>query len=112
MKNLHRELCHITLITSKGFGEQNGITRKLQTDDVFGFRSECKQGGKHEKNISEFLSFPISFSRSPLAVLTELYYDRWHPGETNIYSVSKTGFAVAEQDSGGFFGWYWLAFGL
>lgn len=70
------------------------------------------QGGRHEKNISEFLSFPISFSRSPLAVLTELYYDRWHPGETNIYSVSKIGFAVAEQDSGGFFGWYWLAFGL
>ena len=70
------------------------------------------QGGKHEKNSSEFLSFSISFSRSPLAVLTELYYDRWHPGETNIYSVSKIGFAVAEQDSGGFFGWYWLAFGL
>ena len=71
------------------------------------------QGGNQDKNGSNVqVSFPISFSQNCLSVVTELTYSRWDPGETNVWDVSATGFSVGEQDSGGFWGWYWIAVGI
>lgn len=71
------------------------------------------QGGNQDKNGSNVqVSFPISFSQNCLSVVTELTHGRWDPGETNVWDVSATGFRVGEQDSGGFFGWYWIAVGI
>ena len=71
------------------------------------------QGGNQDKDGSNVqVSFPISFSQNCLSVVTELTYSRWDPGETNVWAVSATGFKVGEQDSGGFWGWYWIAIGI
>lgn len=71
------------------------------------------QGGNQDKDGSNVqVSFPISFSQNCLSVVTELTYSRWDPGETNVWDVSATGFSVGEQDSGGFWGWYWIAVGI
>ena len=71
------------------------------------------QGGNQDKNGSNVqVSFPISFSQNCLSVVTELTHSRWDPGETNVWDVSATGFRVGEQDSGGFWGWYWIAVGI
>ena len=71
------------------------------------------QGGNQDKDRSNVqVSFPISFSQNCLSVVTELTYSHWDPGETNVWDVSATGFSVGEQDSGGFWGWYWIAVGI
>lgn len=71
------------------------------------------QGGKQAKSRNEaYISFSISFSQNCFSVITDLYYDGWDPGETNVWNVSKTGFNVGEQESGGFSGWYWIAVGI
>lgn len=71
------------------------------------------QGGNQDKDGSNVqVSFPISFSQNCLSVVTELTYSRWNPGETNVWDVSATGFSVGEQESGGFWGWYWIAVGI
>ena len=72
-----------------------------------------RQGGNQDKNGSNVqVSFPISFSQNCLSVVTELTHSYWDPGETNVWDVSATGFSVGEQDSGGFWGWYWIAVGI
>ena len=71
------------------------------------------QGGKQAKSRNEaYISFSISFSQNCFSVITDLYYDGWDPGETNVWNVSRTGFNVGEQESGGFSGWYWIAVGI
>jgi hypothetical protein len=71
------------------------------------------QGGNQDKDGSNVqVSFPISFSQNCLSVVTELTYSHWDPGETNVWDVSATGFSVGEQESGGFWGWYWIAVGI
>lgn len=78
-----------------------------------GGQLEYKQGGKDTvRDNQKSISFSISFSRACFSVVTELYYSQLHPGETNVWSVSKTGFSAGEQSSGGFFGWYWIAIGI
>lgn len=72
-----------------------------------------RQGGNQDKDGSNVqVSFPISFSQNCLSVGTELTHSHWDPGETNVWDVSATGFSVGEQDSGGFWGWYWIAVGI
>ena len=74
---------------------------------------EYRQGGKQAVFRGDvYISFSISFSRACFSVVTDLYYSGWHPGETNVWNVSKTGFNVGEQESGGFLGWYWIAVGI
>lgn len=71
------------------------------------------QGGNQDKDGSNVqVSFPISFSKNCLSVVTELTHSHWDPGETNVWNVSATGFRVGEQESGGFSGWYWIAVGI
>ena len=71
------------------------------------------QGGNQDKDGSNVqVSFPIKFSKNCLSVVTEITYKNWNPGETNVWDVSATGFRVGEQDSGGFWGWYWIAVGI
>lgn len=71
------------------------------------------QGGNQDKDGSNVqVSFPISFSQNCLSVVTELTHSHWDPGETNVWDVSATGFRVGEQESGGFWGWYWIAVGI
>ena len=71
------------------------------------------QGGNQDKDGSNVqVSFPISFSQNCLSVVTELTHSHWDPGETNVWDVSATGFSVGEQESGGFWGWYWIAVGI
>ena len=76
-----------------------------------GGQSEYKQGGKQNMNGSEMrVSFPISFSKNCLSVITDLLCTGWDPGETCVWDVSRSGFNAGKQASNGY-GLYWIATG-
>ena len=88
-----------------------GVGAKVEDSIISGLVT--RQGGNQDKDGSDVqVSFPISFSQNCLSVVTELTHSHWDPGETNVWDVSATGFSVGEQDSGGFWGWYWIAVGI